>query len=199
MSAAQVLHAARAAGIRLRAEANDLILEAASPPPSALLDLLSSHKADIIRILRWAKHGWSSEDWHAFFDERAGIAEFDGSLSRTQAEDQAFASCVVEWLDRNPEQSPPGRCLRCDGHDHAQDPLLPFGIEITGHVWLHSRCWPAWRDSRTADAIAALATMGIDKARTPPPQERGSAFEDERLRRALSGSSDVEELDVEMG
>ena len=27
MSAAQVLHAARAAGIRLRAEANDLVLE----------------------------------------------------------------------------------------------------------------------------------------------------------------------------
>jgi hypothetical protein len=34
MSAAQALHAARAADIQLRAEANDLVLEAASPPPS---------------------------------------------------------------------------------------------------------------------------------------------------------------------
>jgi hypothetical protein len=28
-------------------------------------------------------------------------------------------------------------------------------------VWLHSRCWPAWHDGRKAEAVAALATMGI--------------------------------------
>ena len=45
--------------------------------------------------------------------------------------------------------------------DHAHDPLLPFGIEPTGHAWLHSRCWPAWHAGRKAEAVAALAAMGI--------------------------------------
>ena len=39
---------------------------------------------------------WSAEDWQVFFDERAGIAEFDGGLSRPEAEAQARASCVEE-------------------------------------------------------------------------------------------------------
>jgi hypothetical protein len=28
--------------------------------------------------------------------------EFDGGLPRAEAEGQAFACCVVEWLNRNP-------------------------------------------------------------------------------------------------
>ena len=28
--------------------------------------------------------------------------------------------------------------------DQRHDPLLPHGIEATGHAWLHSRCWSAW-------------------------------------------------------
>jgi hypothetical protein len=167
MSAAQALKAARAAGIhQLGIDGNDLVLEAAASPPAAVLDLLSRHKADFVRMLRPANDGWSTEDWHVFFDERAGIAEFDGASSRTEAEAQAFACCVLEWLDRNPEQSAPGRCIRCCERDHAHDPLLPYGIESTGHAWLHSRCWPAWRNAREADAIAALVTIGIHKPRT---------------------------------
>jgi hypothetical protein len=76
----------------------------------------------------------------AFFDERAGIAEFDGGLPRASAEARAFACCVVEWLNRNPVCSPPGRCLGCGGSEDAIDKLLPYGTEPTGHAWLHSRC-----------------------------------------------------------
>ena len=47
--------------------------------------------------------------------ERAGIAEFDGGLPRAEAETRAFECCVVEWLNRNPVCSPPGRCLDCGG------------------------------------------------------------------------------------
>ena len=32
--------------------------------------------------LRTGRDSWSGEDWRAFFDERAGIAEFDGGLPR---------------------------------------------------------------------------------------------------------------------
>jgi hypothetical protein len=161
MSAVEALRAARAAGIQVKLDGDDLSLTASAPPPAAVLEILSRHKADVVQMLRPTNDGWSAEDWQVFFEERAGIAEFDGCVSRTEAGAQAFACCVVEWLNRNPVHSQPGRCLHCCKCDHAHDPLLPYGIESTGHAWLHSYCWPAWRDSRQATAIAALATMGI--------------------------------------
>lgn len=112
-------------------------------------------------LLRLPDDGWSAEDWQVFFDERAGIAEFDGGLSRGQAEAHALACCAVEWLNRNPVRSPPGRCLRCGCGDRAHDPLLSYSAHSTGDAWLHSRCWPAWYAGRKTEAVAALATMGI--------------------------------------
>src|SRR5258706_6821682 len=101
MTAAAALKAARAAGIRMAVEGTDLVLEAATEPPPALLDLLSRNKPGILMLLRPAEDGWSAEDWQVFFDERAAIAEFDGRLSRAQAEVRAFACCITEWLNRN--------------------------------------------------------------------------------------------------
>jgi hypothetical protein len=161
MSAVASLKAARAAGVELALDGDDLVLKASSAPPAAVLDALSSHKAEIVALLRPGHDGWSAEDWQVYFDERAGIAEFDARLPRAQAEAQAFACCVVKWLNRNSERSPAGRCLDCGGRDHAHDPLLPYGVEPTGHAWLHSRCWPAWYETRKAKAAAALAVMGI--------------------------------------
>jgi hypothetical protein len=80
MSAAAALRAAHDAGIGLHVDGVDLVLEASAPPPAAILDLLSRHKADLIALLRSGDDGWSVEDWRAFYDERAGIAEFDGGL-----------------------------------------------------------------------------------------------------------------------
>jgi hypothetical protein len=125
MSAAEALKAALAVGIRVGVDGDDLMLEASAPPP-AVLDLLSRHKAGIDTLLRPADDGWSAEDWHVFFDERAGIAEFDGGLPRGQAEARAFARCAEEWLNRNPVRSPPGRCLGFGRGDQAHDPLSPY-------------------------------------------------------------------------
>jgi hypothetical protein len=66
-------------------------------------------KPEILRCL----DDWSSEDWQAFFEERAGIAEFDGGLSPADAEAMAFECCIAEWLNRHPCQSDPGRCVPC--------------------------------------------------------------------------------------
>jgi hypothetical protein len=161
MSAVDTLKAARAAGVELAIDGDNLALKAASAPPAAVLDALSRHKAEIVALLRPAEDGWSAEDWQVFFEERAGIVEFDGGLSRAEAEAQAFACCVVEWLNRNPERASAGRCLGCGDREHAHDPLLPYGAEPAGHVWLHSRCWPAWCAARKAKAVSALAAMGI--------------------------------------
>ena len=161
MSAAHALREARAVGVRVRIDGEDLDLEAAAPPPPAVLDLLSRYKVDILKLLRPSLDGWSAEDWQVFFDEKAGIAEFDGGLSRSEVETRAFACCVVEWLNRNPTPSLPGRCLACGGGECPCDALLPFGTDTIGHAWVHRACWPAWHRAQEAEAIAALISMGI--------------------------------------
>jgi len=102
------------------------------------------------------------EDWRALFDERAGGAKFEGGLPRARAEAQAFACCVAEWLARHPVHSAPAWCLGCGTGESAREPLLPFGTEASGHVWLHSRCWPAWYEAHRAEAAAAVAALGIN-------------------------------------
>jgi hypothetical protein len=160
MSAVEALRAARAAGVAVVVDGNDLELKAASAPPVAVLHELSRHKAEIVALLRPGQDGWSATDWQVFFDERAGIAEFDGELPRAEAEAQAFECCVVEWLNRNPVHSPAGQCLGC-GDGARAHPLLPYGVEPTRHVWLHSHCWPAWYEARKAKAAAFLSlTLG---------------------------------------
>jgi hypothetical protein len=97
MSATEAIRAARTAGVRLTPDGEDLLLDAPSPPSTAVIDQLSRHKAEVLKLLQPAGNGWSAADWHAFFDERAGIAEFDGGLSRLEADDHAFACSVNEW------------------------------------------------------------------------------------------------------
>jgi hypothetical protein len=161
MSAAEALKAARRAGIRVEVDGDDLVLHAPVQPPASLVDGLAQHKAGVLALLRPSQDGWTAEDWRAFFDERAGIAEFDQLLPRLLAEKHAFTCCIAEWLNRNPISSLPGRCLGCGGPHHAHDPLLPYGIETTGHAWLHSRCWPGWYEGRKVDAVVAVGAMGL--------------------------------------
>ena len=161
MSAAQALKAARAAGIELDVDGDDLLWASPKQPPTAVLDLLACHKAGIVRLLRSGDDEWSAEDWQAFFDERAGIAEHDGGLSRGEAEALAFDHCVMEWLMRHPVRSNPSACLRCGRAEDERAFVLPFGTEASGHAWLHSDCWPAWHAARKTEAVAALTTMEI--------------------------------------
>jgi hypothetical protein len=161
LSAALALKTAHAVGVHVRIDGDDLELEAPAQPPQAVLELLSSHKADILRLLRPANDGWSPEDWRVFFEERAAILEFDGGLPRAEAEARAFAYCVTEWINRNPTPSAPGRCLGCGGGERPSDSLLPFGTDTIGHAWVHRTCWPAWYRAREAEAMVALNSMGI--------------------------------------
>ena len=92
MSAAKAVMEARAAGVQLRVVDEDLALAAATEPSAAVLELLSRHKPAIVDWLRPGPDGWSRDDWHSYFDERAGLAEFDGGLSRDQAEASTMCS-----------------------------------------------------------------------------------------------------------
>jgi hypothetical protein len=107
MSAAEALRLAHAAGVHVEIDGDGLSLEASAPPPPTVIDLLSLHKAEVAALLRQAEDEWSPEDWKIFFDERAGIIEFDGGAPRAWAE-------ALARLDSNkpPGDVPPRRWLR---------------------------------------------------------------------------------------
>jgi hypothetical protein len=161
MSAVQALGAARAFGIRLELDGDDLLLEASAPPPTAVLEALSQHKADVVRMLRLAKDVWSPEDWQLFFDERAAFAEFSVGLPRADAEAQAFECCIVEWRNRNPTPSGAGRCAWCGQTEANGAVVVPYGTEPGTHTCLHAECWPAWQEVRRSQAMQALMRMGV--------------------------------------
>ncbi len=106
MKAAEALRTARATGVEISLDGNDPVLEAASPPPERVLDALSRNKAEIVALLRPDVDGWSADDWQVYFDERAGIAEFDGGLPRPEAGAQAFAWAMPITLPLPPIKSP---------------------------------------------------------------------------------------------
>ena len=58
MNAQEALKAARRAGIRLQVEGDHLLLEAAAPPPAAVIDLLARHKAELMALLQAAVIEW---------------------------------------------------------------------------------------------------------------------------------------------
>ena len=71
MTAAEALRTARAAGVEIALDGDDLVLEASSLPPEPVLDALSKNKAGIAALLRPGGDGWSADDWHVLF-RRAG-------------------------------------------------------------------------------------------------------------------------------
>jgi hypothetical protein len=126
--------------------------------------------ADITCPQRPQGDEWQTEDWLAFYGERAAIAEYDGKLDRPAAEALALRYCIGEWLDRNPAASSVSDgCPVCGDGDRLGDDLLPVGLGAgEERTWLHRDCVPAWRAARMAEAVAALAAMGITSKGSSP-------------------------------
>jgi hypothetical protein len=96
MSASEALRSARNFGVVVEVSGGDLLLAASIEPPASILDALGRYKPEIIGILTPTDIAPTAEDWLASFDERAGIAEFDGGQPRELAELQAIGSCVLD-------------------------------------------------------------------------------------------------------
>jgi hypothetical protein len=158
MSALEALRVARAVGVTVTLNDGNLVLEADTEPSQAVLAVLAHNKPAILDLLRSRQHRWTADDWRARFDERAGFLEHDGGLSGIDAKVQAFEHCIVEWLNANPISSPAGRCAWCRKAERSSATIVPFGAG-EHHAWLHTECWPAWHQSRRAEA--ALALRGI--------------------------------------
>jgi hypothetical protein len=166
MSGAEALSRARAAGIQVVLDGDHLALEASAPPSGAVLDLLARHKAEILTLLRPGNDGWSGEDWREFFEEHACMAEFDGGLSRDNAEVRAFSRCVGEWLYRNPNRTPSGRCDHCGEPEGMLLPYLTgYSHSHPGHTWLHLECSQDWHHMRLKRVVSRLVALGVRRPR----------------------------------
>jgi len=100
MTATEALKAALDAGICVAVDAGDLVLDAEAPPPESLVGSLKRHKQAIVELLSSCPNGWSGEDCLMFYEERAAILEFDGGLSRREAEICALEECFELWRSR---------------------------------------------------------------------------------------------------
>ncbi len=163
MNAAAALKAARNVGVRVTVDGCDLVLDAEVPPPEPILDVLRRLKPEIVALLAADADDWSAEDWQTFFDERAGIAEFDGGPTRADAKANAFECAVVRWMNRNPPaDADEDRCAACGG------PLGRIGEDAVAvlagegrHVWVHHACHQNFMAQRRDAAVTAMAAMGI--------------------------------------
>ena len=86
MSAVEALRIAQQNGIRFDIEGADLILDAEREPAPTVLEVIRRNKAEILTLLVADYRVWTAEDWQVFYDERAGIAEFDAGVPREWAE-----------------------------------------------------------------------------------------------------------------
>jgi hypothetical protein len=149
MSAAEALRAARAVGVTVTLNGENIVLEADAEPPRPVLDVLARNKRAILALLESGRDGWTAADWRARFDEL-----------RAKAEVGAFNSCIAEWLNRNPSPSLAGRCAWCGKAETPSAMVVPYGAG-EHHAWLHAECWRAWHESRREEATLALKKMGI--------------------------------------
>jgi hypothetical protein len=200
MLAKDLLHRANDHGVRVALHEDRLRMTAARKPPEDLLAELRRRKLEIVAFLsrgpaespsaiQPATAGapldvatvaspvdtrlsriWHGEDYKAVFDERAAIAEFDGGLTRSQAEERAVEFCIATWLNRRPAESAAGHCAWCGRPETTGAAVVPFGVG-EHHTWLHPSCWPTWHRRRRADALAAVRSFGIPVPVAAQPTE----------------------------
>jgi hypothetical protein len=156
--AADAIRLAGENGVRLSVDETYLLVnwDGEGPPPQ-LVDALKQNKPEIIALLNERERA----DWLAFYDERAGIAEYDGQQTRKQAEATAGECCVIEWLNQHPEPSDPDSCAGCN-KPGSQCLVVPFLAGDGSHTWLHPECWEAWHQARRRKAVSALNQFGIN-------------------------------------
>ncbi len=86
-----------------------------------------------------------------------------------KAERRAFEAAVSNWMNSNAPVNPdPNRCAACGkslgriGQDS-----VPVLSGNGAHVWLHHGCHGDWMAQRRAEAVQALAGLGL----TPPDRK----------------------------
>lgn len=156
MSASLALYRAKQAGVTVRLEGDKLKLEAASPAPSKVLELLSAYKFEIIELLRCQRVAGQRVDLpgptsdplsphaRAHTHEREPIQVGPGRSTWVRSADEA---AEIERILAAAARAVPDPCRYDDSADKAADwagefeePLSPeatdYGDEREHDAWL---------------------------------------------------------------
>ena len=156
MNAADALTLAHAAGVRVRTDGDDLVLEASAPPPAAVLDLLSRHKADIMTMLRSPapEHATGSRTDSA--TAVSGEREHAGPGGGRMPHKPHWLVCTYVARGRPPSWADPAAlpsrgcfCTCCKGQRWWRECEAPKG-------WRCSTCHPP--DHLPPDAVTEMRT-----------------------------------------
>src|SRR5690349_17862625 len=174
MSATDALRTAQAAGVQIDLDGEDLVLQALAPPPAGVIQLLSSHKTEIVEILRAetsstarcvesaetaARHTDQSW-WRNLFAERAAHYELVGRRRRDDAEKVAWGELLNRWHVEQGERIPRDICAGCRrpiGTDRALDLIDGNGVHLDDANNCLIRHGERWRTTATR----ALVALGL--------------------------------------
>lgn len=156
MIAAAVLKAAEAAGVHIKIDNGDLVLEADAPPPDSIVDALSSEKAGIIALLKTQNGDSINQSNMALFPSTRSSQVDQIPPFREAPGINPDETAINDWLNSNPVATPPDRCAWCFRAEDPDHAVVPFGVHGSGHIWLHGECWDPWRLHRRQMAVKAL-------------------------------------------
>ena len=96
-----------------------------------------------------------AERWRDAFEEKAAIREYEGGLSRAEAEAAALLDMATRWRGENPlPASDRAACCHCG----KPNPCTPV-LASDGHAWLHRECWAPMNEKRQTEAEFAIRSM----------------------------------------
>ena len=104
---------------------------------------------------------WCADDWRTDFDERAGICQYAGGLTRAEAENIALDGVIVRWISENPPTTEPDRCAGCGESVDETDRKIVLILGGRQDAWVHHRCHGDLMADQRQRAIEALTSMGI--------------------------------------
>ena len=105
MNAADAIKEAAAVGIQIAIEAGELLLEATAPPPKAIIELITQHKPEIIKLLRSDPAGTAEArvswlDMVVAVDNEAGRHRIWRDELTRQAADDKLTAVERDTLER---------------------------------------------------------------------------------------------------
>lgn len=159
MNADTLLNELKARGVAITVDGDKLRLKGVPGSWDDLRDRVRAARETLVRLLKAARP-WSEADWRALFEERAAFLEYEGDLTRKEAETTAIDHLVPEWSNRNPPPDPGGfACAHCSATTAETDAAINYGNDVVR--WVHRHCLTAFRNDRHNEALAAVKAMGL--------------------------------------
>jgi hypothetical protein len=163
VTGAEILALTKNCGVIVEVFCGKLRVQGEGARDERLVGLLRDNRQAVIEAFLEAET--APDRWRRLLAEKLETIVKMRGLARSDAEAEAFRHIVIEYLNETHPNTDPRVCAHCRGPDLPLTPILPSGVGDR-HTWLHQRCHQQWAERRRAEAIAALAAMGVTE---PPP------------------------------